>query len=75
MELINNSNVKNWIRKNLSRIEFKISSKESKIALNLLEDLVQFYFPPLHEGKKGEMYITNPQIHYNTINQTITQVP
>lgn len=52
MEAINNSNVKNWVRKNLSRIEFKISSEESKIALNLLEALVQFYFPPLYEGRK-----------------------
>ena len=48
---INKLQIKNWIQNNMSRIEFKISSKESSIALNLLEALVQFNFPPIYEGK------------------------
>ena len=52
LEKINKRQIKNWIQNNMSRIEFKISSKESSIALNLLEALVQFNFPPIYEGKQ-----------------------
>ena len=52
IEKINKRQIKNWIQNNMSRIEFKISSKESSIALNLLEALVQFNFPPIYEGKQ-----------------------
>ena len=52
IENINKLQIKNWIQNNMSRIEFKISSNESSIALNLLEALVQFNFPPIYEGKQ-----------------------
>jgi hypothetical protein len=52
IENINKLQRKNWIQNNMSRIEFKISSNESSIALNLLEALVQFNFPPIYEGKQ-----------------------
>ncbi len=53
MENLNRESIKMWVRNNLSRIEFKISSEESKIVLNLLEALVQFHFPPIYEGRQS----------------------
>jgi len=52
MENLNSQNIKMWVRNNLSRIEYKISSEESKISLNLLEALVQYNFQPIYEGRK-----------------------
>lgn len=52
-ELEEKKNSKEWIQKNISRIEFKISSKESDIALNLLEALIQFRLNPIYEGKSA----------------------
>lgn len=46
-------NVKEWIRNNTSRIEFKISSSESDYALNFLESLLQFRLMPEYEGKNA----------------------
>ena len=46
-------NSKIWIQNNISRIEFKISSKESDIALNLLEAFIQFKLNPIYEGKSA----------------------
>ena len=46
-------NSKKWIQNNISRIEFKMSSKESDIALNLLEALIQFRLNPIYEGKSA----------------------
>jgi hypothetical protein len=43
-------NTKVWIRQNISRMEFKISSDESIGALNLLEGLVQYRMNPIYEG-------------------------
>ena len=51
MDNLNGKNIRKWVQNNLSRIEFKISSSESKIALNLLEAIVQFNFPPIYEGR------------------------
>lgn len=51
MDNLNGQNIRKWVQNNLSRIEFKISSSESKIALNLLEAIVQFNFPPIYEGR------------------------
>jgi len=53
MDNLNGENIKMWVRNNLSRIEYKISSEESKIALNLLEAIVQFHFPPIYEGRQS----------------------
>ena len=53
-EEINNlkkDNIKQWIRDNTYRIEFKISADKSKYALNLLEALLQFRLEPVFEGK------------------------
>ena len=46
-------NVKNWVRNNISRMEFKISSSESDYALNFLESLLQFRLMPEYEGKNA----------------------
>lgn len=48
---LNSNNIKCWIKAHLSRIEFKISAKESKFTLSLLESLIQYYFNPVYEGK------------------------
>ena len=50
---LNQGNVKNWIRNNISRIEFKICSSESDYALNFLESLIQFRLMPEYEGKNA----------------------
>ena len=50
-EFEKNKNTKDWIQNNISRIEFKISSSQSDIALNLLEALIQFRLNPMYEGK------------------------
>ena len=39
---LDKNNIKYWIRNNLSRIEFKMSSKESIYALDLLEKYIAF---------------------------------
>jgi len=44
---------KQWIQDNISRIEFKISSEESDIVLNLFEALIQFRLNPIYEGKSA----------------------
>ena len=46
-------NSKKWIQNNISRIEFKINSQESDIALNFLEALIQFRLNPIYEGKSA----------------------
>ena len=48
---LSRGNVKDWIRNNISRMEFKISSNESDFALDLLESLLQFRLMPEYEGK------------------------
>ena len=48
-----NKNSKEWIRNNISRIEFIISSDESDIALNFLEALIQLRLKPIYEGKNA----------------------
>lgn len=47
---ISRINIKEWVRANTSRIEFKIQNQETGTALNLLEALVQFYLNPIYEG-------------------------
>ena len=44
-------NIKQWIKENVSRIEFVIFANEPKHALNLLEALVQFRLRPKYEGR------------------------
>jgi hypothetical protein len=46
-------NLKEWIRKNISRIEFVISEECSDYGLNLLEALIQFELNPIYEGKNA----------------------
>jgi hypothetical protein len=45
------SNIGDWIRNNISRIEFLLPEKEGRYALSLLEALVQFRLKPKYEGK------------------------
>ena len=50
IDTLNNTNMKNWIKDNISRIEFKISNKESIYALDLLEKYIAFKLKPIYEG-------------------------
>lgn len=52
MDNLNPQIVKNWIRNNLNRVEFKIDAQEGPLSLNLLEALVQYKLQPIFEGKK-----------------------
>jgi len=50
LEQLTQETTKEWIKANLSRIEFKISINESIGALNLLEGFLQFKLNPIYEG-------------------------
>ena len=50
---LNSNNIKIWIRLNMSRIEFKISSVESPFVLNFLEAFIMFKLKPIFEGKSN----------------------
>lgn len=50
---LTSENIKDWIRSNTSRMEFKIDSSESDYALNFLESLLQFRLMPEYEGRNA----------------------
>lgn len=53
IDTLDKSNVQNWIRNNMSRIEFLIRDNGDTHALNLLEALVQFHLKPVFEGRNA----------------------
>ena len=53
IDSLTKSNIKKWIKNNLSRIEFLIKDNEDSFALNLLEALAQYRLQPLFEGKNA----------------------
>jgi hypothetical protein len=46
-------NIQQWIKDNLSRMEFLIKDQGDGLALNLLEALAQFYLKPIFEGRRA----------------------
>ncbi|MDG4813401.1 hypothetical protein P8629_10310 [Hydrogenovibrio sp. 3SP14C1] len=48
---LNKENIQQWIKENMSRMEFLIEDQGDGFALNLLEALVQFHLKPLFEGR------------------------
>lgn len=52
-ELSDKLNLKDWIRRNIARIEFVISGDTTEYGLNLLEALIQFELKPIYEGKNA----------------------
>lgn len=51
IDSLNKENIKDWIRANISRIEFLLPQEKDLFALNLLEALVQYKLKPIYEGK------------------------
>lgn len=50
---LSKDNMKNWIKNNMSRIEFIIPEEKNGFSLNLLEALAQFELKPIFEGKNA----------------------
>lgn len=51
IDALEKSNVQEWIKSNMSRIEFLFKDNGNSFALNLLEALAQFHLKPIFEGK------------------------
>ena len=51
IDMLDKSNIQDWLKNNLARIEFLMEENENLFALNLLEALVQFRLKPIFEGK------------------------
>ncbi|MFU1520394.1 hypothetical protein ACM25P_18195 [Vreelandella alkaliphila] len=51
IDKLNKENIQQWIKENMSRMEFLIEDQGDGFALNLLEALVQFHLKPLFEGR------------------------
>lgn len=48
---LNKENIKDWIRANISRIEFLLPEENGPLELNFLEALIQYKLKPIYEGK------------------------
>lgn len=53
IDAIDKSNVQEWIKNNMSRIEFLFKDNGDSFTLNLLEALAQFHLKPVFEGKNA----------------------
>jgi hypothetical protein len=53
IDQLNKGNIQQWIKGNMSRIEFLMNDQGDGIALNLLEALVQFHLKPIFEGRRA----------------------
>ncbi|TWH76276.1 hypothetical protein LX59_01199 [Azomonas agilis] len=53
IDLLSKSNIQDWIKNNMSRIEFLIKDNDDPFALGLLEALVQYHLKPIFEGKNA----------------------
>ena len=51
IDALSKSNIQDWIKNNMSRIEFLLKEDGETFALNLLEALAQFRLKPIFEGK------------------------
>ena len=48
---LDNTNIKEWMKSNLSRIELTISYNSNELELNLLEAIALYKLKPIFEGK------------------------
>lgn len=53
IDQIKKENIQQWIKDNMSRIEFLMMDQGDGLALNLLEALVQFHLKPIFEGRSA----------------------
>lgn len=53
IDALDKSNVQEWIKNNMSRIEFLFKDDGDSFALNLLEALAQYHLKPIFEGKNA----------------------
>jgi hypothetical protein len=53
IDLLSKTNIQDWIKNNLSRIEFLIKDSGDSFTLGLLEALVQYHLKPIFEGKNA----------------------
>lgn len=53
IDFLSKNNIQNWIKNNMSRIEFIIADNNDPFALNLLEALAQYHLKPIFEGKNA----------------------
>ncbi|GAB3543391.1 hypothetical protein GCM10027343_16720 [Noviherbaspirillum agri] len=53
IDTLDKSNIQEWIRNNMCRIEFLLTDSSDVFALNLLEALAQFRLKPIFEGKNA----------------------
>lgn len=51
IDQLSKENIQQWIKDNMSRMEFLIKDQGDGLALNLLEALVQFRLKPIFEGR------------------------
>lgn len=53
IDTLTKSNIQDWVKNNMSRIEFLIEDNGDHFALNLLEALAQFHLKPIFEGRSA----------------------
>lgn len=53
IENLNENNISDWIKNNLTRVEFIIESDKEDFSLNLLEAFLLFKLKPIFEGNKA----------------------
>lgn len=53
IDSLSKSNIQNWIKNNMSRIEFLIEDNGDPFVLGLLEALAQYHLKPIFEGKNA----------------------
>ena len=53
IDTLSKANIQNWIKNNMSRIEFLIKDNGDSFALGLLEALAQYRLKPIFEGRNA----------------------
>ena len=53
IDQLEKKNIQQWIKGNMSRMEFLMKDQDDGLALNLLEALVQFHLKPIFEGRRA----------------------
>lgn len=53
IDQLKKENIQQWIKENMSRMEFLMNDQGDGFALNLLEALVQFHLKPIFEGRRA----------------------
>ena len=53
IDALSKSNIQDWVKSNMSRIEFLLEDNGDSFALGLLEALAQFHLKPIFEGRNA----------------------